>query len=348
MVRKQNRRRNRAQLGIIPVTDQPKGKILPTHHARHPDITLLRAMVTFPRSVVGNAQRAPYLKANAMKGTNVTVFKPLAWTAAALMAAPAPTFADGHAGPVDILFATMELPAMLDLMRQEGLEYGQTIGQDLFQGSVSADWTATVERIYDADRMKSQVLDVLKTELDGDDVAAMVDFFASDAGTRIINLEVAARSALMDDAVEEAANEVAALAMADETPRFKKIEEFAELNDLIETNIVGAMNSNYAFFTGLADSGAAPQGMSEDEILADVWSQEPEIRQSTTEWVFSFLMLAYEPLDDADLDAYIAFSATDAGQDLNSALFLAFDKVYEGISRNLGLSAGQFMGQQEL
>lgn len=278
----------------------------------------------------------------------MTVFKPLAWTAVVLMALPAPTLADGHAADVDDLFAAMELPAMLSLMRQEGLGYGQTIGEDLMQGPVSADWTAAVARIYDEDRMTSRVLATLNAQLDGDDIASMVDFFSSDTGSKIINLELAARTALMDDAVEDAAKEVAALAMADDTPRFQKVAEFADLNDLIETNIVGAMNSNYAFFTGLADSGATPEAMTDEQILADVWSQEPEIRQSTTEWVFSFLMLAYEPLEDADLDAYIAFSATDAGQDLNSALFLAFDGVFEDISRNLGLAAGQFMGQQEL
>ena len=53
--------------------------------------------------------------------------------------------------------------------------------------------------------------------------------------------------------------------------------------------------------------------------------QNIDIRQNTTEWVYSFLLLAYEPLEDADLETYIAFSETGAGQDLNAAMFAAFD-----------------------
>lgn len=268
--------------------------------------------------------------------------------ATSLTLLPFAATADGHDSEVEALFEALALPQMIEIMRLEGLEYGEAIGQDLFQGETSADWGQVVERIYDLDHMQAKVLASLKAELSGDDVTSMITFFTAAPGTTIIELEVAAREALLDDAVEEAAKEVAALAKADETDRYALVDQFVDTNDLVETNIVGALNSNYAFYTGLMDGGAFPAELTEDQVLADVWSQEPEIRQSTTEWVYSFLMLAYEPLDAADLETYIAFSATDAGQDLNGALFVAFDGMFEQISRNLGLGSAQFMGQQEL
>jgi len=126
------------------------------------------------------------------------------------------------------------------------------------------------------------------------------------------------------------------------------VEQFVDANDLVETNVVGAMNANFAFYLGLLDGGAFPQELTVDQILADVWSQEDDIRKNTYEWVYSYLLLAYQPLSDADLQTYIAFSESDEGQAMNTALFAAFDEMYEGISRALGLASSEYMSGQDL
>ncbi|MEY1555918.1 hypothetical protein AB3Y40_09815 [Yoonia sp. R2331] len=249
---------------------------------------------------------------------------------------------------VEALFDALGLPEMMQIMREEGVNYGAEIGEDLFDGRASVEWTNIVSGIYDADAMQTVVLEGLTTALEGDDVDAMIAFFSGEPGQTIIGLELSARRALLDETVEEAAKEVATEAMLDNTDRYQKVRSFIEINDLVETNVVGAMNSNYAFYTGLMDGGALPQELTEDQVLNDVWSQEPEIRVNTTEWVYSFLMLAYQPLSDADLDAYIAFSETEAGQDLNAAMFAAFDGMFEDISRALGLGSAQFMTGQDI
>ena len=88
--------------------------------------------------------------------------------------------------------------------------------------------------------------------------------------------------------------------------------------------------------------------MSEEQILTDVWAQEGDIRESTTEWIYSFLYMAYGPLGDADIQAYITFSETEAGGDINRAMFESFDRLFEGISQSLGRAAAMEMTSQEL
>jgi hypothetical protein len=254
------------------------------------------------------------------------------------------------ASTVDVapLFEALGLPEMIEIMREEGLDYGRTIATDLFTGRSGADWTATVGEIYDAGRMRAAVEAAMTSALADADLEPILDFFTSDTGRNIIGLEVSARRALLDDAVEEASKAAAAIAQADATPRFQQVDRFVTINDLVETNVVGALNSNYAFYVGLGDGGAFPQAMAEDQILADVWAQEGEIRQNTTEWVYSFLMMAYQPLSDEDMEAYIAFSETEAGQTLNRTMFAAFDEVFTDISLALGLAASRYMVGQEL
>ncbi|WP_093995476.1 DUF2059 domain-containing protein [Octadecabacter ascidiaceicola] len=248
----------------------------------------------------------------------------------------------------DELFELLMLPDIIEIMREEGVSYGDTIGQDLFAGPPTAEWAATVERIYDYEVMKGMVRADFETALEGEDLTPILEFFGSDQGQMIIGLEVSARRALLDDAVEEAAQDAAMIALADEDPRMMHVVAFVEANNLIETNVEGALNSNLAFFMGLLDGGAFAGALSEEQVLTDVWSQEAEIRDSTTEWINSFLFLAYQPLEDGDLQAYIAFSETDAGAVINRTMFDSFDRLFNGISRSLGRAAAKEMTMQEL
>lgn len=248
----------------------------------------------------------------------------------------------------EALFEALALPDIIEIMREEGIEYGAQIGTDLFPSQVGSPWSAAVETIYDAQKMHSSVKAAFIASLEGDDVESMTAFFTSDLGRDFVELEVSARRALLDDAVNDASKELAAIAEADKTPRFKLVETFVQTNDLIETNVVGALNSNFAFYKGLMEGGAFDEVLTEEQILSDVWDQEPDIRANTSEWIYSFLLLAYDPASDADLTAYTDFSRSDAGKQLNASLFDAFDDYFDEISNKLGFEAARMMTGAEL
>lgn len=267
--------------------------------------------------------------------------------AAAVMAAPLSADTSDDA-KTDALLAALGMPEMIQIMRDEGLTYGETIAADMLPGGSSTEWSMAVSAIYDTDMMYEEVRGAFGEAIAGDDIDAMLAFFATDTGEKIVDLEVSARRALLDDAVEEASKENAAIAMMDETPRYLMVQEFVEVNDLIESNVVGSLNSSYAFYTGLIDGGAMPAGVTAETALQDVWAQEADVRSDTIEWVYSFLLMAYQPLSDDELSAYIDFSKTEAGQDMSDALFSAFDGMFDDISRGLGLASSRFMISQEL
>lgn len=252
--------------------------------------------------------------------------------------------------PADVtaLYAALAMPEIVQIMREEGLAYGAEVGADLFGGTPTPAWSTIVETIYDPARMEADVMAALAEATAGQDLAPVIAFFTSDPGQNFIRLEVSARRALLDDDLDSIAKEAAAMVAADQTPRYDQLRRFVEVNDLVETNVVGALNSTYAFYLGLQAGGALPGDLTEDQILADVWSQEAEIRANTTEWVYAFLNLAYDPLSDADMEMYIAFSETDAGALLNRAVFGAFDGVFEDISLSLGRAASKFMTSEAL
>ncbi|WP_420863662.1 hypothetical protein [Algirhabdus cladophorae] len=251
-------------------------------------------------------------------------------------------------GQMNALFEALKIGPLIEVMRDEGLGYGDDLAADLFPGRGLDGWRKSVSAIYDLDRMDQIVTSTMSEVLADTDLDPLLTFFNSDLGQEIVLLELNARIAFLDNAVEEAAKaQMQSMAEA-EDPRFDLIETFTLENDLIETNVVGAMNANYAFYLGLASDPAAGFDLSEEDMLTDVWSQEPDIRQSTIEWVYSYLTMAYQPLSDAELTQYLDLTLTEEGRDLTRALFEGFDDMFVGISQALGVAASQFMAGQDL
>lgn len=252
------------------------------------------------------------------------------------------------AAPVDTLIEALALDDILGVMRQEGLDYGENLRAEMFPGRGGGAWTATVARIYDGARTRQIMRDSLAEELAGTDLAPLIGFFTSETGQRVVSLEVTARRALLDDATAEASREALAEMRARDDPRLELLNRFVRVNDLLEFNVVGALNANYAFYLGLVDGGAFPFDVTEDQILADVWSQEAEIRLETEQWLYAYLAMAYDPLSDGELEAYIAVSESPEGQALNRALFEAFDVLFRRISRELGLAAARLVSGEDI
>lgn len=247
---------------------------------------------------------------------------------------------------VDDLMDALQVESMLGIMRTEGLSYGEELAADMLPGGSSAPWRDSLSQIYDADRMRDVVRSGFAKTFDGTDPDPLIAFFSSDLGQRVVQLELAAREAMVDDAVEEAAREAYQDLKGDEDPRLDQLRRFVEVNDLLEANVTGALNASFKFYSGLVDGGGLR--MSEGDILSDVWSQEEDTRMDTREWLYAYLLLAYEPLEDEELEAYIALSETSQGRALNRALFAGFNAMYDEISYALGLAAAQQMKQQEL
>jgi hypothetical protein len=173
-------------------------------------------------------------------------------------------------------------------------------------------------------------------------------FFESDLGRRVVTLEVSARRAMLDEAVDDAAKATMQSMMAKSDPRLALIRDFIEAGDLIEANVAGGLNANLGFYRGMVAGGAIAEATDEAAMLADVWGQEATIRHDTTEWLLSYLALAYQPLSDEDLVAYTAFSESPAGRSLNAALFAAFDAMFVDVSQELGHAAAVKMAGQDL
>ncbi|WP_420325311.1 DUF2059 domain-containing protein [Mameliella sp.] len=264
----------------------------------------------------------------------------LAWLTCLCLALPL------RAEPIDELAEALQIDSMIEVMRVEGMAYGAELADEMIPGGSNPAWQELLDTIYDPDKMRAIVREGFAEAIEDSDPAPLIAFFSSDLGQKIITLELEARRAMIDDEVEQAARQAYLDIKGSEDPRLDQLRRFVEVNDLLETNVTGALNASFRFYSGLVDGGGLQ--MAEGDILSDVWSQEEDTREDTREWLFAYLLLAYEPLEDEELEAYIALSETTQGRALNRALFAGFNAMYDEISYALGLAASRQMQQQEL
>jgi len=254
----------------------------------------------------------------------------------------------GMASGVADLARALQFDRLFAILSEEGIRHGHDLQDEMFPGDGSARWDAIVVGLHDRARMQEITLTALEQALSGEEaaVARITAYLASDEGARFLTLELAAREALLDDSVRDAATEAWEAMQARSDPRLERIGRFIAAGDLIERNVAGALNSNLAFYQGLDDGGAPGAVVTDTDMMADLWTQEPMIRAEAEEWLWSYLAMAYQPLGDDELDRYIAFSESPDGILLNSALFSAFDALFASVSRDLGVAvAGMLKGQ---
>lgn len=243
------------------------------------------------------------------------------------------------------LFAALRVDETIQIMREEGLAYGDQLAQDMLPSGLDPAWSALVSRIYNPEKMALVVRRHFDAVFDSAHADTLIRFFESETGKEIIAAELDARRAFMEPDIEEAAR--ATWRETDKTTaRQKAIADYIAANDLIGLNVAGALNANFLFYRGLSEGGGLE--MSEEDMLKDVWSQEGETRDDTREWLFAYLTLAYDPLPLGAVRAYADLSLTPAGRTLNRALFAGFDQMYADLSLSLGLAVGSRMIGEEL
>ncbi len=246
---------------------------------------------------------------------------------------------------VDRLMNAMHLAEFMEILSKEGQAQGRAMNESLLEGSGGAYFQAQVEDLYDPVAMHDQLSQSVGRNLSDAQLEQASIFFESDLGQTIVSLENSARRALADEAIEDMARAAYVQADRDDT-FFRLVEEYVQVNDLIEKNVRGTLSADYSFYRGLAEGRG---GLTDEAaLLEELLSQQDDTKAETIEWMYAFLLLAYQPLNEAQMRENIAFSRTETGRALNKALFEGFDEMIDAISFRLGAAVARAMGASDL
>ena len=258
------------------------------------------------------------------------------------------SFAHADRSQMRALWEVMMMDEFVEIISYEGREDGAELGELMISGSGGTVWKQQLLGIYDPERMTEILQNALLDEISRRDIDGSIAFYGTELGQRSLELELSARQALGDKALEEASKEIVAELDASNHERLKQIDSYIAANNLIEMNVVGAMNGNFAFLSALAEAGQSPISGSSEEILRQVWSQEEEIRSDTIDWARSYFVLSFQSLSHEEVDQLIAFSESIDGQRINSVLLGAFDRLFVQLAADLGTAIAPLMIGEEL
>ncbi|MEP3741177.1 MAG: DUF2059 domain-containing protein [Sulfitobacter pontiacus] len=265
------------------------------------------------------------------------IFAPLLW----LVALPA--WADAR---MTVLVDLLELREAAAILSDEGQAHAETLNQDMLGGQGGPGWTLQVERIHDPERMVEAVRRALEETMSPSAVEDAIDFYTTDLGGRIVALENAARAAIAEREVEQIARANYGVLAGDNDPRLALIRRLITSADMVDRNVSTALNSNLQFLRGMRDGGALED--SDEDLLSEIGGDLDAVTEDTSVWAHAYMLLAYHPLSDAEIERYAAFSETDAGGALNRALFDGFGHAYEDISYALGRAVALNMVAENL
>lgn len=233
------------------------------------------------------------------------------------------------------------------LLQQESQSYGEELGAQMAGGALPG-WREEVAQIYAPEKLVARFEAGLGAALAQADARPIERWLEGAAAQRVIALELEARQRMLDPEAEAEAMAAVAEAEAAGDAKLAAVRRVIAASGVIETNVVGGLNANFAFYRAMAAHGAFPYALSEAEMLAEVAAQEEAIRADVTLWVEAYLYQAYQGLSLPELDLLAEFLASPPGQRLLAAEIAAFDQIYEESSAELGRALARHLRAQEL
>ena len=249
------------------------------------------------------------------------------------------------------LWQVMDMDDLMPILRDEAVAEADDMQDALFQRGGIGGWRRNVQTIHQPDRLADlfrKGMDSALPQMDQNRVAGGLTFYETPLGQRMLELESLARVAIMDDDAEKAARVAFAVEEDRHSHRAAQIGRLIDAADLIGPNVAGGMNATIAFSQGFDHAGGYDMPMAEAEMLGDAWQQEAQLAVDTEDWLEGYLLLAYAPLSDEELDTYIDFAASPEGQALSGLLFAGFDAVFRQTSYELGAAAAAQLSGREL
>ncbi|WP_378943795.1 hypothetical protein [Paracoccus sp. R86501] len=251
---------------------------------------------------------------------------------------------------VDHLWSVLKIEPQMQIFQQEAVSEAARLDADNMIAGTGRPWAATVGDIHDPMRLQTLFRQGLTRALDRADPALIeqgLRFYETGLGRRMVPLETSARHAMLSDEVTAQASAAFAQAEFQDDSRAEQILRLIDVADLVAPNVSSGLNASVAFSDGFEAVGGFDMPLTQDQMLAETWAQQDQIEAETRDWLQSFLMMAYSPLRDDEVETYISFASSPAGRELARVMFAAYDTVFLQTSRDMGMAAGlRLQGQQ--
>jgi hypothetical protein len=195
-----------------------------------------------------------------------------------------------------------------------------------FVGGQKTVWLESVHQVFRADRMHAELARALRDQFDPEDLAVFTEFYRSDFGIMISEIERAVTT-MTPEQQTVMREEGIALAAAGDPRRQEQIDEMLKL---VSADIATAIvrQSVRGMLIGMTMNGQ--QGDIEvpwEEIDAHLDTIMPAVEADVQLTQRAMMFYSYAPLSESDLDRYLDFLRTTAAQKLYAIASYAIGEI---------------------
>jgi hypothetical protein len=193
---------------------------------------------------------------------------------------------------------------------------------------------AAAEVAYDTTRLRSVALRTTARELQPQHLPALTAWYESSTGAAMTRLE---EQASADQRGSDAVSEDGRARLAAMTPeRRAQLEQLMLASRMVDATVSMTINTIEGIRQGLARVMPPGTGPSDAEMRALLAAELPKLKAGLEQTLLAFCAAAYADATDAQLEAYVAFLRTPAGEHLNDVMQRVLDAVFLDAATEIG------------
>ena len=250
------------------------------------------------------------------------------------------------AQPSEQLYQLLHLDELVDIVSEEGLADAKATADAYLQGITRGNFGVSISQIYDKKSLSSKVKQMFSKALPTATANSLIAFYKSELGVQVSQLEVSARRAISDPSIEKYVIDRALEAEVQGKSRPQLLRSAINKMDWVKQNLAGAYEARFAFLAALSEVEALR--LDQARIFTLMQSDQEALSLEIEEWLLGYMYMAYSPLSDDELAAYMRFQASPEGMALNEVLFDTFSRLNTENAEKLGQFTASALSAQDL
>ncbi len=171
-------------------------------------------------------------------------------------------------------------------------------------GVFGSEWTRVSGEVFDVPLMHDMALDILEQTLSDDLLAHAAEFYASDLGQRLVEVENASHMHEDDDAKREAGRALVGDWVQDANPRLEIIKRMNAAIDSTGTGARAFQEIQFRFLLAASAAGILELNVDPEDLRAMLAADEDRLRLALQESGLAGAAYTYNSLSDEDLTTY--------------------------------------------
>ncbi|QPH52472.1 DUF2059 domain-containing protein [Pontivivens ytuae] len=211
---------------------------------------------------------------------------------------------------------------------------------------MAAAWARIGPRFFAPEPLFDSAVEHLAETASADELQMLADFFSTELGARVTELEVASQAPEMEEVDKVALGERLLEEMENAEARREVLERLGSAFGSEEANAAVMLNIRYALLSSLAAEGQG--AMPEGDLLSFVMRDHDDlVSELERESIYRYAFV-YQDLSDDEVARYAALLETDAGRKLYAAVNRALEVEIVGEIRRFGTLLGTALRAEDI